>query len=284
MRTLFKTNQTSLRLLILALISSGWVASTASAQWVAYTFSPRAAYLSSYGLNTNANNASTNIATNGWVNATTAAGTFTISDVNTRGVIALYFSTNTNSPNFIVATQPLFYTYGNNANLLSTNNFATNYGLIQLTNTNVTDMNAALNTNVWYYNRTRFGTSTRYLAGQYVLSGSNTNAVGSFNSVAIGYTTNQIGTNNWSTNTNSTNLPYLGTNYLPANISLKIQALSIAATNTNLTATNQQLVLPMTINLTLTKALNNIIATNNNSIGSNQEGEIADHPSKIIGE
>ena len=192
MRTLIKTNQTSLRLLILALISSGWVASTASAQWVAYTFSPRAAYLSSYGLNTNANNASTNIATNGWVNATTAAGTFTVSDVNTRGVIALYFSTNTNSPNFIVATQPLFYTYGNNANLLSTNNFATNYGLIQLTNTNVTDMNAALNTNVWYYNRTRFGTSTRYLAGQYVLSGSNTNAVGSFNSVAIGYTTNQI--------------------------------------------------------------------------------------------
>ena len=260
MRTLFKTNQTSLRLLILALISSGWVASTASAQWVAYTFSPRAAYLSSYGLNTNANNASTNIATNGWVNATTAAGTFTISDVNTRGVIALYFSTNTNSPNFIVATQPLFYTYGNNANLLSTNNFATNYGLIQLTNTNVTDMNAALNTNVWYYNRTRFGTSTRYLAGQYVLSGSNTNAVGSFNSVAIGYTTNQIGTNNW-TNAGLTN-------FLPANISLNIQTLSFAATNTPLNATNQQLILPMTINLTLTKALNNNIATNTNAFAT----------------
>ncbi|NBU72672.1 MAG: hypothetical protein EBS53_14725 [Bacteroidetes bacterium] len=271
MRTLFEINHTIPKLLLLALLSSSWVASTASAQWVAYTFSPRAAYLTSYGLSTNTTNNTSTIQTvilsNGWANAQTAAGTIINSNVNSRGVIALYFSTNTNSPNFITATQPLFYTYSTNTNLLSTNNYATNYGFLNLTNTNVISLDATLNTNVWFFNNTRYSSSTRYVAGQFVLSSSNTNAVGTFNSVAIGYTTNQLGTNNW-TNAGLTN-------FLPPNISLKIQALSFAATNTPLNATNQQLILPLTINLTLTKALNNNIATNTNAFATSYTNNLA---------
>lgn len=229
----------------------------ASAQWVAYTFSPRAAFITSFGLNTNTNNTSAGMVTNGWpTTAGTAAGAVAMTNLSARGVIVLYFSTNTNSPNFITATQPLIYPYTNSASLLSTNNYATNFPLLVLTNTNATNLEAFGNTNVWFYNRTRFGNATRFVAGQFVLSSSNTNAVGTFNAAATGYTTNQIGTNNW-TNAGLTN-------YLPANISLRISSLSFAATNSPLNATNQQLTLPLAINLTLTKALNNHIATNTN--------------------
>lgn len=225
-----------------------------NAQWVAYSFNPRAAYLTSYGLDTNANNNATNILTKGWpTNAQTAASNIAISNSLARATIALYFSTNTNSPNFITALQPLFYTYTNSTNVLSTSNYATNFALLNLTNTNAQSLSSILNTNTWFYNRTLFGTN-RYLAGQFVLSSNNTNAVGTFNSVALPYLPSQIGTNNW---TNAG-----GTNYLPSSISLRIQALSFAATNQNLDATNQQLNLPLTIDLTLTKALNNNIATN----------------------
>ena len=79
MRTLFEINHTIPKLLLLALLSSSWLACTASAQWVAYTFSPRAAYLVSYGLSTNTTNNTSTIQTvilsNGWANAQTAAGT-----------------------------------------------------------------------------------------------------------------------------------------------------------------------------------------------------------------
>jgi hypothetical protein len=225
-----------------------------NAQWVAYSFNPRAAYLTSYGLDTNSNNNVTNILTKGWpTNAQTAASNIPISNSLARATIALYFSTNTNSPNFITAIQPLFWTYTNSTNVLSISNYATNFALLNLTNTNAQSLSSTLNTNIWFYNRTLFGTNY-YLAGQFVLSSANTNAVGTFNAVALPYLASQIGTNNW---TNAG-----GTNYLPSSISLKIQALSFAATNQSLNATNQQLNLPLTIDLTLTKALNNTIATN----------------------
>ena len=246
----------SLKVLTLSVLVFG-IAQKVSAQWVAYTFSPRAAFISSYGLNTNSNNTSAGMVTNGWpTSAGTAAGAVAMTNPSARGVIVLYFSTNTNSPNFITATQPLFYPYTNSSNLLSTNNYATNFPLLALTNTSATNLEAFGNTNIWFYNRTRFSNSTRFVAGQFVLSSPNTNAVGTFNASAVAYTTNQIGTNNW-TNAGLTN-------YLPASISLKISSLSFAGTNTPLNATNQQLTLPLAINLTLTKALNNIIATNTN--------------------
>lgn len=228
------------------------------AQWVAYSFNPRAAYLTSYGLDTNNNNNTTNILNKGWpTNALTPAGSIALSNTFSRATIVLYFSTNTNTPNFITAVSPLFYTYTNSTNRLSTNNYASNFSLLNLTNTNAQSLDSTLSTNVWFYNRTRFGTNSYYVTGQFALSSSNTNAVGSFNSVALAYTPNQIGTNNW-TNAGLTN-------YLPSSIALKIQALSIAATNQSLSATNQQLNLPLTIDLTLTKALNNNIATNTNA-------------------
>jgi hypothetical protein len=208
------------------------------AQWVIYNFSPRAAYLNSYGLTTNTNETSTTSRTNGWPT--------NWNNVNAVGFLALYFSTNTNTPNLINALDPLVFNYSNatNTNRLTTNNYVTNLqSILGLTNTNTGSLS-----NICLFNRTRLGSSASgyYMAAQYTLvSGdTNTNTVGTFLANLRGYTTNSIGTNG----------VLAGTNYLPQIINLKISALSSLTNPT--TATNQQLVLPLSINLALTKTVN----------------------------
>jgi hypothetical protein len=207
------------------------------AQWVIYNFSPRAAYLNSYGLTTDTSGSSTNSQTNGWPT--------NWNNVNAVGFLALYFSTNTNTPNLINALDPLVFNYGGatNTNRLTTNNYVTNLrSILDLTNTNAGSLS-----NICLFNRTRLGSSAsgRYMAAQYTLASgnTNTNTVGTFLTNLREYTTNTIGTNG-----------VLATNYLPQIINLKISSLSSLTNPT--TATNQQLVLPLSINLSLTKTVN----------------------------
>ena len=72
-------------------------------QWVIYSFSPRAAYLNSYGLTTNTSGSAADSRTNGWPT--------NWNDVRAIGYLALYFSTNTNSPTIVAGLNPLVFTY-----------------------------------------------------------------------------------------------------------------------------------------------------------------------------
>jgi len=220
-----------------------------SAQWIMYNFSPQAAYQASYGLTTNTNSSSTSLQASGWPTSW--------SNTNSRGILAVQFSTNTNSPNVMTCLPPLIYTYANVASILSTANY-TNIAQIALTNTNVTM--ASSNSNACYILRANYSTNSKYMAGQYSLFSTNptpaTNTVGTFNSICVGYTTSSIGTNGVPTNptvfsTNGSN------NFYPAILQLKISSISGTNTSTNgATVLNQQLILPLSINQTLTKIVN----------------------------
>ena len=218
-------------------LSAFW-SETASAQWIAYNFTPQAAYLASYGLTTNSNSTSATILTNGWPT--------NWNNSTNRGVLVVQFSTNTNTPNVMTCLAPLIYTFSSSTSTLTTNNYQTNTPQIALTNTNATGANSF--SNVCYISRANFSRNV-YMAGQYSLvttnAGTNvgTNTVGTFNSPCSGYTTNTIGTNGVPT----------GTNYYPAILQLKIS--SINGSNAA-TSFNQQLVLPLTLNTTLTKIMN----------------------------
>lgn len=212
-----------------------WLPNPAHSQWVIYNFSPQTAYLNSYGLTTNTLSSTATSRTNGWPT--------NWSDARAVGVMALYFSTNTSSPNFIAALDPLIFTYtsATNTNRLSTNNYVTSLGsLIGITNTNSGSLS-----NLCVFNRTRLGIAN-YLTAQYSLISPDTNAntVGTFLAATAPYTSNQLGTNG---------VPS-GTNFLPPAINLKISSLS-SLTNPA-TSTNRQLSLPLTINLTLTRTVN----------------------------
>jgi len=221
-----------------------------SAQWIMYNFSPQAAYQASYGLTTNANSSSTNLQASGWPTSW--------SNTNSRGILAVQFSTNTNSPNVMTCLPPLIYTYTNVASNLTTANY-TNIAQIALTNTNVTM--ASSNSNACYILRANYSSNSKYMAGQYSLvvtnaTNSATNTVGTFNSICVGYTTSTIGTNGVPTNptvfsTNGSN------NFYPAILQLKISSISGTNTSTNGAAVlNQQLILPLSINTALTKIVN----------------------------
>jgi len=221
-----------------------------SAQWIIYNFTPQAAYQASYGLTTNTNSTSTTILTNGWPT------NWNSSTTNNRGILAVRFSTNTNTPNVMTCLPPLIYTYSTNTSTLTTNNY-TNLPQITLTNTNVTGVGSF--SNACYVLRAFF-TNSIYMAGQYslVLTNANvgTNTVGTFNSICVGYTTSTIGTNGVPTNntvfsTNGTN------NFYPAILQLRISSISGTNTSTNSAVfTNQQLVLPLSINTALTRIVN----------------------------
>jgi hypothetical protein len=245
-----KTNSATLKIAA-AFFALIFCTQISSAQWIVYNFSPQAAYQASYGLTTNTSSSSTSILTNGW------STTWSSSTTNNRGILAVLFSTNTNSGNVMTCLQPLIYTYSTNTNLLTTNNY-TNIPQIALTNTNATGVSSF--TNACYILRANF-TNAVYMAGQYSLiltNGTNvgTNTVGTFNSICVGYTTSNIGTNGVPTNgtvfsTNGSN------NFYPAILQLRISSISGTNTSTNGAAVlNQQLVLPLSINTALTKIVN----------------------------
>ena len=87
-------------------------AQISSAQWIAYNFSPQAAYQASYGLTTNTNSISATIVTNGWPTNWNKS--------TNVGILAVYFSTNTNTPNVMTCLPPLIFlkTKSNNSNFL----------------------------------------------------------------------------------------------------------------------------------------------------------------------
>ena len=236
--------RTLAKLLIPIFASLFWTEIT-SAQWIMYNFSPQAAYQSSYGLTTNTNSTSTSILTNGW------STTWSNSTTNNRGILAVQFSTNTNTPNIITCLPPLIYTYNStNTNKLTTANY-TNIPQIALTNANAVGSNSW--TNACYIARTLYSSNTWYMVGQYSLIYTNTtnvgtNSVGTFNSICVGYPTATIGTNGVPT-TSITGT----TNYYPAVLQLKISSINGF---TPLSLTNQQLILPLTINTALTKIVN----------------------------
>jgi len=220
----------------LALIFSAQIS---SAQWIAYDFSPYAAYRTSYGLTTNTNSTSTTILTNGWPT--------NWNNFSNRGVLVVQFSTNTNTPNVMTCLAPLVYLLSTNStNILTTNNYQTNTPQLTLTNTNATGANSF--SNVCYISRANFSRNI-YMAGQYSLGTTNagtnvgTNTVGTFFTPCSGYTTSNIGTNG---------VP-AGTNYYPAILQLKISSLNGSNAATSF---NQQLALPLTLNTTLTKIIN----------------------------
>lgn len=230
-----------------------------SAQWIVYNFSPQAAYQASYGLTTNSNSSSTTILTNGWPT--------NWNNATNRGILAVQFSTNTNNNNVMTCLQPLIYMQSTNTNILSTTNYQTNVPQIFLTNTNVTGFSNACRI------VRAFFTNSVYMAGQYSLlltnSGTNvgTNAVGTFNSICVGYSTNSIGTNGLVPTNGTVFSPIGSTNFYPAILQLKISSISGTNTSTNASAAvvlNQQLVLPLTINTNLTRIVNT-----NTNFGSN---------------
>jgi len=260
-----KTNSAPLKITT-ALFALIFWAQISSAQWIVYNFSPQAAYQASYGLTNNTNSSSTTILTNGW------STTWSNSTTNNRGILAVRFSTNTNTPNVMTCLQPLIYTYSTNTNTLTTSNYFTNAPQIALTNTNVTGVNSF--SNACYILRANF-TNSVYMAGQYSLvltnAGTNvgTNTVGTFNSICVGYTTSNIGTNG--VPTNATVFSTSGSNnFYPAILQLKISSISGTNTSTNGSAAvlNQQLVLPLSINATLTRYLNTSTNANLTNLNS----------------
>jgi hypothetical protein len=227
-------------------------AQISSAQWIVYNFSPQAAYQASYGLTTNTTSSSTSIVTSGW------STNWSSTNTNNRGILAVQFSTNTNTPNVMTCLQPLIYTYSTSTNTLTTNNYFTNAPQISLTNTNATGVSSL--SNACYILRANF-TNSVYMAGQYSLILTNgtsvgTNTVGTFNSICVPYATNTIGTNG--VPTNATVFSTSGsTNFYPAILQLKISSISGINTSTNGAAVlNQQLILPLSINTALTKIVN----------------------------
>jgi hypothetical protein len=275
-----KTNSATLKIATAFFALISWT-QISSAQWIVYNFSPQAAYQASYGLTNNTNSSSTTILTNGW------STTWSNSTTNNRGILAVQFSTNTNTPNVMTCLQPLIYTYSTNTNTLTISNYFTNAPQIALTNTNVTM--ASSNSNACYILRANF-TNSKYMAGQYSLvvtnaTNSATNTVGTFNSICVGYTTSSIGTNGVPTNptvfsTNGT------TNFYPAILQLRISSISGTNTSTNGSAAvlNQQLVLPLSINTALTKLLNTSTNANltNSNIGLTNTSAVATNLVKFI--
>ena len=247
-------------------------AQISSAQWIVYNFSPQAAYQASYGLTNNTNSTSTTILTNGWPTSWNNA--------TNRGILAVRFSTNTNTPNVMTCLPPLIYTYTNVASNLTTANY-TNISQIALTNTNATGVSSF--SNACYILRANYSSNSSYMAGQYSLVLTNlgtnvgTNTVGTFNSICVGYTTSNIGTNGVPTNATvfSTNG---SKNFYPAILQLKISSISGTNTSTNGSAAvlNQQLVLPLSINTALTKLLNTSTNANltNANIGLTNTGSV----------
>jgi hypothetical protein len=137
---------------------------------------------------------------------------------------------------------------------------------------------ASSNSNACYILRAYF-TNSVYMAGQYSLFITNptpaTNTVGTFNSICVGYTTTNIGTNG--VPTNSTVFSTNGSNFYPAILQLKISSISGTNTSTSgATVLNQQLVLPLTINTALTKLLNTSTNTSltNANIGLTNTGSV----------
>jgi hypothetical protein len=261
------------QLIMTSFFLSAFWPETASAQWIVYNFSPQAAYQASYGLTTRTNSSPSSILTNGW------STSWSNNNTNNRGILAVQFSTNTNTPNVMTCLQPLIYTYSTNTNTLTTSNYFTNAPQISLTNTNVTM--ASSNSNACYILRAFFANSV-YMAGQYSLvvtnaTNSATNTVGTFNSICASYTTSNIGTNGVPTNPTvfSTNG---STNFYPAILQLKISSISGTNTSTNGSAAvlNQQLVLPLSINTALTKLLNTSTNANltNANIGLTNTGSV----------
>jgi hypothetical protein len=250
-----QTNSATLKIATAFFALISWT-QISSAQWIVYNFSPQAAYQASYGLTTNTSSSSTSILTSGWPT--------NWNNATNRGILAVQFSTNTNTPNVMTCLQPLIYTYSTNTNTLTTNNY-TNAPQIALTNTNATGTGSF--SNACYILRANF-TNSVYMAGQYslVLTNANvgTNTVGTFNSICVGYTTSNIGTNGVPTNgtvfsTNGSN------NFYPAILQLRISSISGTNTSTSgATVLNQQLVLPLSINTALTKIVNT-----NTNFGSN---------------
>lgn len=219
-----------------------YLPSLSSAQWVAYTFSPRIAWQSSYGMTTNTTNSTTALLANGWPSSW--------SNSALRGVVALYFSTNTNSLNSMVMLPPLVYTFTTNTNagVLTTNNY-TNLSVLSFTNTNTSGTNSA-NDPLSFVSTVKNGPAT-WMVGQLSFLSTDasnnplTNVLGSFNNLCTPYTTNQIGTNG----------VLAGTNFLPFTLALKLSTLS-RATSTVPFTNSQQLILPLTLNATLTKLIN----------------------------
>jgi len=221
-----------------------------SAQWIMYNFSPQAAYQASYGLTTNTNPSSTNIQAYGWPT--------NWNNATNRGILAVQFSTNTNNNNVMTCLQPLIYLYQTNPGTLNANNYQA-IPQILLTNTTVTM--ASGNSNACYILRANYSTNSVYMAGQYSLVTTNatspvTNTVGTFNSICVGYTTSNIGTNG--VPTNGTVFSTSGTtNFYPAILQLKISSISGTNTSTNgATVLNQQLILPLSMNTALTRIVN----------------------------
>lgn len=149
------------------------------------------------------------------------------------------------------------YTTAANTNRLTTNNYVTNLtAYLGLTNTNPASLS-----NICLFVRTRLGGSSsgQYMTAQYALASadSNTNTIGSFQANLTGYANPATNTNGLGIGTNG--VP-VGTNFYPQMLNLKISTLSSLTNPTS--ATNQQLTLPLTINLPLTKVVN----TNNSFI------------------
>jgi hypothetical protein len=242
-----QTNSATLKIATAFFALISWT-QISSAQWIVYNFSPQAAYQASYGLTTNTSSSSTSILTSGWPT--------NWNNATNRGILAVQFSTNTNTPNVMTCLQPLIYTYSTNTNTLTTNNY-TNAPQIALTNTNATGTGSF--SNACYILRANF-TNSVYMAGQYslVLTNANvgTNTVGTFNSICVGYSTSSIGTNG--VPTNGTVFSTTGSNnFYPAILQLKISSISGTNTSTNgAVVLNQQLVLPLSINTALTKIVN----------------------------
>lgn len=226
-------------------------------QWIIYNFSPRAAMQSSVSYSNNSSSSSGSAG--GW-----STNLINWDNSSAVGVLALQFTTNTNGPNVITALNPIVYVYSRTATgRLTTNNYDTNqFAYLGLTNTNTN----ALGTNVWFFNR---GTNGPIIAGQYTLAFSNTNTVGNFLARLSNYSTNQIGTNGVSTNS--------GLRRFPPLLSLKI--LSLENLTNPSASVSRQLVLPLSINLTLTRTVNTNSAfldslTNPNVIRTNLPGLI----------
>ena len=217
------------------------------AQWVAYTFEPRVAYRSSWGMNLETPVSSSAVSGLGWPANWTNA--------NLRGVLAIYFSTNTTSGNTIAILPPLIYTHNStNTNILSTNNY-TNIAVLAFTNTNVSGPNS-MNDPTSFMGRMRYLSNSVYLNA--VLSsistdGTNclTNISAILSSPCYGYSTNHLGTNG---------VP-LGINYFPPILTLRLTTLS-RSSNTEGYTNSQQLVLILNLSTNLTKIINNNTNTN----------------------
>lgn len=209
---------------------------SASAQWVIYNFSPRAAFQSSISYSNNSSSGAGTVG--GW-----STNLINWNNSSAVGVLALLFTTNTNGPNVITALDPIVYTYSSTStNLLTTNNYDTNqFAFLGVTNTNTN----AFSTNAWFFNR---GTNGPILAGQYALAFSNTNTTANFLARLSSYSTNQIGTNGVSTNSGLRRFPPL----------LSLRILSLENLTNPSASVSRQLVLPLSINLTLTKNVNTL--------------------------